>query len=168
MSNSNAGRPPGYTALTPYLVVDGADAAIAFYQQVFGATLVNRLDGVTPDGTPYVGQAELDFGGSGRLQLSDPQPGFGLVAPDPAAEGVSQSIVVYVDDVDAVVARALERGAEVKEQPSDFVSGDRFAAFVDPFGRRWSVMTRDPAVSPEESWRRVEDWWRSMIGGTVS
>ncbi|HEY0247800.1 MAG TPA: VOC family protein [Gryllotalpicola sp.] len=160
-------RADGYTALTPYLVVDGADAAIGFYLAVFGATLVNRLDGVGPDGTPYVGQAELDFGGAGRLQLSDPQPGFGLVAPDAAAAGISQSIVVYVDDVDATVARAAERGAEVAEQPADFVSGDRFAAFVDPFGRRWSVMSRDPAVGPEESWRRVEAWW-GEVSGAVS
>jgi uncharacterized glyoxalase superfamily protein PhnB len=162
MTNAIDGRPSGYTALTPYLVVENAAAAIDFYAAVFGATTVSRLEGTAPDGSTYIGQAELDFGGAGRLQLSDPQPGFGLVAPDPAAGGISQSIVVYVADVDATVARAGELGAEVKEQPSDFVSGDRFAAFVDPFGRRWSVMTRVNDLSAEESERRVAEWWQEI------
>lgn len=69
--------PPGYTALTPYLVVDGAARALDFYASVFGATVVSRNDG--PDGT--VAHAELDFG-TGRLQLSDPAPSMGLIAPD--------------------------------------------------------------------------------------
>lgn len=162
MEHATDGRPHGYTTLTPYLVIENAAAAIEFYSQVFGATTVARLEGTLPDGRSYVGQAELDFGGGGRLQLSDPQPGYGLVAPDPAAPGISQSIVVYVPDVDATIARAAELGAEVKEQPSDFVSGDRFGAFVDPFGRRWSVMTRVEDVSPEESERRVEEWWQQI------
>jgi PhnB protein len=101
------------------------------------------------------------------LQLSDPQPAYGLVAPDPAAAGISQSIMIYVPDVDATVARAAELGAEVKEQPSDFVSGDRFGAFLDPFGRRWAVMTRVEDVSPEESARRVEEWL-AQISSPVS
>ncbi|AYG02106.1 VOC family protein [Gryllotalpicola protaetiae] len=111
---------------------------------------------------PRSRQAELDFGSAGRLQISDPQPGFGLVAPDRTAAGISQSIMIYVPDVDTTIARASELGAEVKEQPSDFVSGDRFGAFVDPFGRRWAVMTRVEDVSPEESAQRVDAWWASI------
>jgi uncharacterized glyoxalase superfamily protein PhnB len=156
------GRPNGYTALTPYLVVENAAAAIDFYAAVFGATTVSRLEGTAPDGSTYIGQAELDFGGAGRLQLSDPQPGFGLVAPDPSAAGITQSIMIYVSDVDATIARATELGAEIKEQPSDFASGDRFGAFVDPFGRRWAVMTRVEDLSSDESARRVEEWWATI------
>jgi uncharacterized glyoxalase superfamily protein PhnB len=162
MQYASDGRPVGYTALTPYLVVENAAAAIDFYADVFGATTVSRLEGTGPDGASYVGQAELDFGGGGRLQLSDPQPAFGIVAPDRNASGISQSIVVYVTDVDATVNRAAELGAEVKEQPANFVSGDRFGAFVDPFGRRWSVMTRVEDISPDESERRVEEWWKQI------
>ena len=50
--------PPGYTSLTPFLCVDGAAAAINFYVSVFGARLVDRMDG---DGDT-VAHAELDFG----------------------------------------------------------------------------------------------------------
>ena len=59
--------PEGYTSLTPFLCIDGASAAIDFYVSVFGAKLVDRMDG--PDGT--VAHAELDFG-NGRLQLCGP------------------------------------------------------------------------------------------------
>ena len=59
--------PDGYTSLTPFLCIDGASAAIDFYVSVFGAKLVDRMDG--PDGT--VAHAELDFG-NGRLQLGAP------------------------------------------------------------------------------------------------
>ncbi|MCL2515817.1 MAG: VOC family protein [Microbacteriaceae bacterium] len=162
MTYAENGRPTGYTALTPYIVVENAAAAIDFYVAVFGATVVLRLEAISDDGEPYIGQAELDFGGAGRLQISDPMPDFGLVAPDRAASGITNSIVIYVTDVDATVARAAELGAEVKEQPSDFVSGDRFAAFVDPFGRRWAVMCRTDDLSSDESARRVEEWWAQI------
>ncbi len=70
--------PEGYTSLTPFLCIDGAAAAIDFYVSVFGAKLVDRMDG--PDGT--VAHAELDFG-NGRLQLGDPHEAYQIAAPDP-------------------------------------------------------------------------------------
>jgi uncharacterized glyoxalase superfamily protein PhnB len=63
-----------------------------------------------------------------------------------------------VADVDAVVAKAVERGAVVREQPATFVTGDRFASLYDPFGHRWAVMTRVEDVSPEEAERRLSEW----------
>ena len=144
--------PPGYTSLTPFLVVDGARAAIAFYTSVFGATVVDVMDG--PDGT--VAHAELDFG-DGRLQLGDPNPQFDLVAA-PGGTAVSHSTCFYCADVDAVVARAKERGAVIREEVSTFVTGDRFGSIVDPFGQRWSVMTRVEDISKEEADRRLAEW----------
>jgi PhnB protein len=144
--------PPGYTSLTPFLVVDGARAAIDFYTAVFGATVVSVMDG--PDGT--VAHAELDFG-HGRLQLSDPNPKFGLVAGD-GGPAVTHSTCLYCPDVDAVVARAVEHGATLREEVSTFVTGDRFGSIVDPFGQRWAVMTRVEDVSKEEADRRLAAW----------
>ena len=148
------GRPEGYTTLTPFLVCSPAAEAIAFYEAVFGATVVSRMDG--PDGT--VMHAELDFG-LGRLQLSDPNDEYGLVAPTGHAQDkVSGSTCIYVADVDAVFDKAVERGATVREKPSTFVTGDRFASIYDPFGHRWAVMTKVEDVSPEEAERRLADW----------
>ncbi|MHA3020057.1 VOC family protein [Mycobacterium sp. BMJ-28] len=149
---SNTAIPQGYTSLTPFLCVDGAAAAIDFYTSVFGATLISRMDG--PDGT--VAHAELDFG-AGRLQLGDPQDAYQLAAPDRTAFA-TQSIGLYCADADAVVARAVEAGATVREPPQTFVTGDRFASIVDPFGRRWTVMTRVEDVTPEEQERRLAEW----------
>jgi PhnB protein len=152
------GKPEGYTTLTPFLVCSPAADAIRFYTEVFGATVVGRMDG--PDGT--VMHAELDLG-DGRLQLGDPNDAYGLVAPSGQAEDkVSGSTCIYVADVDAVFAAAVERGATVREKPTTFVTGDRFASIYDPFGHRWAVMTRVEDVSPEEAERRLNEWAASQ------
>jgi PhnB protein len=69
---------------------------------------------------------------------------------------------LYVADVDAVVERAVEAGSTVREAPSHFVSGDRYASIRDPFGVRWSIMSRVEDLSDEESARRVAEWAASF------
>jgi PhnB protein len=146
------GRPDGFTTLTPFLVCSRAAEAIAFYEAVLGARVVSRLDG--PDGT--VAHADLELG-LGRLQLGDPSEAYGLVAPS-GADAVSASICVYVADVDAVFAAAVERGARVREEPTTFVTGDRYASLVDPFGHRWAIMTKVEELSAQEESRRLAEW----------
>ena len=147
------GRPAGYTTLTPFLVCRPAAAAIDFYVAVFGAAVVERMDG--PDGT--VAHAELDLG-AGRLQLGDPDPRYGLVAPTGDGDADSSSACIYVPDVDAVFAAAVAAGATVREEPATFVTGDRFCSVRDPFGHRWAIMTRVEDVAPEEARRRLAEW----------
>jgi PhnB protein len=144
--------PEGYTSLTPFLCVQGASAAIDFYVAVFGAELVDRMDG--PNGT--VAHAELDFG-NGRLQLSDPNEAYQIAAADPAGFA-THSVALYCGDTDAVVARAEKAGATIREPAQTFVTGDRFASILDPFGQRWTVMTRVEDVSAEERDRRMAEW----------
>ena len=143
--------PEGYTSLTPFLCIDGAAAAIDFYVSVFGAKLVDRMDG--PNG--IVAHAELDFG-NGRLQLSDPQEAYQIAAPDPKAFA-THSVALYCPDVDDVVTRAEQAGATIREPAQTFVTGDRFASILDPFGQRWTVMTRVEDVSPEERDHRMAE-----------
>ena len=81
----------------------------------------------------------------------------GLVAT-PSDEPVCYSIRLYCPDVDAAVERATAAGATLLEPPDTFVSGDRFASIRDPFGVRWSVMTRVEDLSEEESAARVAAW----------
>lgn len=145
------GRPTGSTSLTPHIVVTPARAAIEFYRDVFGA----EVDSVTEMGG-IVAHAELRFP-LGRLTLGEPMADYGLVAPEAGAP-VVYSLALYVTDTDTVVERAVAAGATLREEPITFVSGDRFASVLDPFGVRWSVMTRVVDLSPEESERRVADW----------
>jgi uncharacterized glyoxalase superfamily protein PhnB len=144
--------PEGYTSITPYLCVDGAAKAIEFYQSVFGATTVSRNDG--PNGT--VAHAELDFG-NGRLQLSDPTAEHNLVAPD-GTDQVNHSFVHYRPDVDATYAAAVAAGAKGYGEPETFLTGDRYGAVLDPWGHRWTLMTRVEDVDPQEAERRVNEW----------
>jgi PhnB protein len=154
--SSRNGVPAGYTTITPFLVVDGAARAIEFYTTAFGATEIGRNDG--PDGT--IAHCELDFG-TGRLQLSDPMPAMGLVAPDGTGQ-VNHSYVLYCADVDATFAAAVAAGGTAVEKPSTFVTGDRFAAVMDPFGHRWAILTRVEDVPPDEAKRRVDEWLASQ------
>src|SRR3954449_2687093 len=134
------GVPRGFTSLTPFLALAHAAGALDFYARVVGAGLVDRTRLPGPDGPPVVVHATLDFG-SGRLQVGEANPAFHLVAP-PAGEDDCYSLGLYVPDVDATVDRAVAAGAVVREPVTPFVSGDRFSSIRDPFGVRWSVMTR--------------------------
>lgn len=146
------GIPHGFSSLTPFLAVSPAADAITFYTEVLGARLVSSTPG--PGGG--VLHAEVDFG-QGRLQLGEPNPAYGLVGP---AEGdvASFSLGLYIADVDACVAAAEAAGATIREPLADFVSGDRFASIRDPFGVRWTLMTRVEDLSEEESIARIERW----------
>lgn len=145
------GTPHGFTSITPFLAIDGADRALRFYREVLGARIV---DSVEMEGA--IVHAELDFG-HGRLQIGEPSALSGLVTT-PSEEPVSYSIGLYCPDVDTAVERATAAGATLLESPDTFVSGDRFASIRDPFGVRWSIMTRVEDLSEEESAARVTAW----------
>jgi PhnB protein len=143
--------PEGYPQVTPYLVVDGANAAIEFYANVFGTRERMRLPG--PDGT--VGHAELQLGDS-LIMVADEAPQIGVRGPR-AVGGTPVTISVYVDDVDGVVDRAVNAGAKVLRPVEDQFYGDRVGQFEDPFGHRWSVATHVEDVSPDEMARRAAE-----------
>jgi PhnB protein len=149
--HTDHGTPKGASSITPFLAIPRARDAIGFYREVFGARVVD----VTEMGGTVV-HAVLDFG-HGLLQIGEPVPDYHLVAP-PAGEDDCYSLGLYVTDVDAVVALAEAAGATVREPVANFVSGDRYASIRDPFGVRWSVMTRVEDLSEEESARRVAEW----------
>ena len=154
-AHTTDGRPHGASTLTPFLVIRGAKEALDYYRDVFGArvTDVTEFDGL-------VVHAGLDFG-AGFLQVGEPSPDYGLV-PAPEGDADCYSIGIYVSDIDAVTARAVAAGATVREEPSTFVSGDRFSSVRDPFGVRWSIMTRVEDLSEQESAARVAEWAASF------
>lgn len=150
------GVPHGVTSLTPHLVVHPAAEAIGFYERVLGARVLDvfRMGDL-------VGEASLDLG-NGRFTLGDPMPAYGITTPDPQA--ATYSLAVHIPDVDATVERAVAAGATLREPVTTFVSGDRYGSVVDPYGVRWTVMTRVEDLSPEESARRVAAWAAEQVG----
>jgi uncharacterized glyoxalase superfamily protein PhnB len=141
--------PDGYNTLTPYLVCQGADDAIRFYSEAFGATEMVRMPG--PAGS--VMHAELRMGTS-VLMLSDENPDRGALSPQTVG-GSPVSIFIYTEDVDALYARAVKAGARGVAPPADMFWGDRFAQLVDRFGHSWAMATHTEDVSPEEMGKRM-------------
>ena len=143
--------PDEYPRISPYLIVDGAADAIDFYGSVLGAT--QRGDSmVAPDGK--VGHAELELGGS-VIMLADEFPEMGAVGPRTVG-GTPVTLHVYVEDVDAVFARALGLGATQVQAVTDQFYGDRSGLFDDPWGHRWNVATHVEDVPPEEMGERAK------------
>ncbi len=140
--------PPGYAALTPYLFVPDPATAIAFYQAAFGATERMRL--MMPDGA--IGHAEIDIGDS-VMMLGGPWPQMGFAPPEGGT--VPVMLHLYVDDVDAVYARAVAAGALPMTPVEMKFYGDRSGSVRDPFGHRWTISTHVEEVSTEEAQRRI-------------
>lgn len=142
--------PEGYHTATPYLIVDGASAALDFYKRAFGAQELFRMP--TPDGK--VGHCEMQIGSS-RLMMADENPQMGAKGPK-AYGGSPLSLMLYVEDVDAFVKRAVDAGAKIDRPIADQFYGDRSGGIVDPFGHRWYIATHKEDVSPEEMDRRMK------------
>ena len=143
--------PDDYPRLMPYLHLDGAEAAIAFYSKVLGST--ERLRMPAPGGK--IGHAELDLGDS-VLMLADEFPEMDIRGPN-AFGGSAVTMNVYVEDVDQVYETALAEGAEALRPPEDQFYGDRMAQFRDPFGHRWSISARTEILTPEEMEKRAAE-----------
>ncbi len=141
--------PDGYHTATPYLIVKGAARAIDFYKQVFGATEIMRFPG--PGGT--IGHAEIKIGDS-PIMLADEMPQMGYRAPQ-ASGGSPVSLMLYVQDVDKVVDKAVKAGAKLERPVADQFYGDRNGTIHDPFGHVWTIGTHKEDVSPEEMKRRM-------------
>jgi PhnB protein len=145
--------PDTYRRVTPCLVVQGGVKALEFYAEVFGATERMRFPG--PGGT--VAHAELQIGDSVVI-VEDEVPERGTKAPPPGGvAGSPTSLFIYVEDVDAVVARAVELGATLQRPPQDQFYGDRDGYVVDPFGHGWIIATHVEDVAPEELARRMAE-----------
>ena len=144
--------PDGYPQVTPYLCVDGAAAAIEFYEKAFGAT--ERMRMPSPGGK--VGHAELELGES-IIMLADEHPEMGVLSPK-SIGGSPVTISVYVEDVDAVFDAAVAAGAIAVRAVEDQFYGDRSGQLEDPFGHRWSVASHVEDVPPEEMEKRMAEF----------
>jgi PhnB protein len=147
--------PDGYRTATPYLIVRGAAEAIEFYKRAFGATEMLRM--TDPQGR--VGHAEIKIGDS-VIMLADEHPAMGYRGPR-SLGGSSVSILLYLEDVDAVFERAVKAGAKAHRPVIDQFYGDRSGTLEDPFGHIWTVATHVEDVPPEEMKRRAETAMKS-------
>lgn len=143
--------PEGYRTVTPHLVCDKAGEAIDFYKKAFGAVELARMPG--PDGR--IMHAELRIGDS-AIMLADAFPEFGSQGPL-ALKGSPVTIHLYLNDADAVWARALEAGARPTMELADMFWGDRYGQVADPFGHLWSIATHKRDMTDEQIMEAMRD-----------
>jgi PhnB protein len=149
MSSKVKPIPQGYHTATPYLIVNDGAKAIEFYKRAFGATELFRMAG--PDGK--IGHAEIKIGDS-PIMLADEVPAMGHRSPQ-SLGGSPVSILLYVEDVDAVFNHAVAAGAKVARPVADQFYGDRTGGVTDPFGHAWYIATHKEDVSSEELQKRA-------------
>ena len=136
--------PKGYHAITPYLVVNGGKAAIAYYKKAFGAKLKVEM----PMPGDKVGHAELQINDS-MIMLADEFFEAGFKSPT-SYGGAAVTIVLYVKDCDAVFKKAIKAGGRIFKPMQDQFYGDRSGTLVDPFGHVWTICTHKKDVSAKD------------------
>lgn len=139
--------PEGFGTVTPFLNVKGAGDAIEFYKKAFGVEERSRLK--MPDGT--VAHAELQLGSS-KIMMAEASRD----APTKA------SLHLYVEDCDALWARATAAGCKIEMPISDMFWGDRYGVLSDPYGNRWAIATHKEDMSSEEMQKRGIEAMKTM------
>lgn len=137
--------PDGMHSVTPHLICAGASDAIEFYKKAFNAVELVRMPG--PKGRLM--HAMILVEGS-PVMLVDEMPEWGALSPK-SLKGSPVTIHLFVEDVDAFVARAVGAGARITMPIADMFWGDRYGKIEDPFGHHWSVATHQRDMSPEET-----------------
>jgi len=133
--------PQGLHSITPQLVIKGAQKAIDFYREALGAELLHAMPG--PNGSIMHAAVRI---GEGTIFVSDASE---------FAKPTTANLYVYVEDVDAVFARAVKAGATVAAPLANMFWGDRWGMVADPFGNLWQLGTHTEEVTPEEMQQRM-------------
>ena len=134
--------PEGYPRVMPYLLYEDSDAALDFLTSAFGFREKFRMT----DDDGRINHAEVELG-DGVIMLGT--PGSDYKNPKRLG-GKTQSVYVYVDDVDAHYEKAKAAGAKIVREPEDQFYGDRNYGVEDPEGHEWYFGTHVRDVSPEE------------------
>lgn len=145
--------PDSYRRVTPCLTVQGAAKALEFYAAVFGATERMRFPG--PGGT--ILHAEVQIGDSVVMIEDEDRRRRTKAPPSGGLPGFPAYLFIYVEDVDTVIARAVELGATLYRHAQDQFYGDRDGYIIDPFGHGWAVASHVEDVTPDEMARRMAE-----------
>ena len=149
--------PQGLHTVTPGLVVRGAAQAIDFYKKALGAKELMRMPG--PDGK--IMHAELKIGDS-VIFISDEVPGMGNTKSPQTLGGCTNTLNVFVPDVDQVFKQAISAGAKEAMPVADQFWGDRYGSLIDPFGFMWGIGTHKEDLSEAEMKKRAQDFFAKM------
>jgi PhnB protein len=136
--------PEGFHAVTPLLVCRGAERALDFYKNAFGA----EIESVSKDDGQHVTHAQIKIGDS-IVMLTEEFPAYHCVSPL-SLNGSPVTLHIYTADADAAFAKAVAAGAQVTMPLMDAFWGDRYGQVTDPFGHHWSIATHKQELTQEE------------------
>jgi PhnB protein len=145
--------PENCEGFIPYLIVNGAEDALAFYVRAFGGQkgIVLKMN----DG--QIGHAEVIIGRT-RIMLAEENPDWGIQGAK-SLGGCPLALTLYVEDVDALTKQATDAGMTVKKELADQFYGDRMVTLSDPYGYEWCLGTHIEDVSQEEIERRMKEMY---------
>ena len=121
----------------PHVFVSNGQAAMDFYKEVFNAAEGEKM--MAPDGRRLM-HGEIVVDGHKLFisdEFSESEGGSGKTPQ--TLGGTSVRITLNVDDADAVVKRAVARGAQIRMPVQNMFWGARYGKFIDPFGHEWGV-----------------------------
>ncbi len=145
-----------YHTLTPYIILNDAEAAIRFYKDAFGATERYRLTGLEGRGIMH---AEMNFGDT-VLMLADECPQWATKSAK-SLGGSPTRFVLAVPDAHKAFEKAVQAGCKAIRPVTDMFYGERSGCVEDPFGFVWTVSMHIEDVAPEEMQRRMEEMFRT-------
>lgn len=153
MSAEKRGVPENSSVIIPRLFCEDPAKEIDFCVGALGAVELGRRQG--PDGA--VVHALLTIRDE-MIMIESEWPSLPSRAPAP--DGSSPVVIfLYVEEVDQVVERASEFGAETLVPAQDQFWGDRIAWIMDPSGHVWTLATRVEETTPEERNQR----WSQVV-----
>ena len=126
--------------VTPYLIIDGASAAIDWYREALGAEEVSRMTG----GAGRIAHAEIRIGSS-PVFIGDEHVHYEDIHGPLRIGGTAVYLDLETDEVAAVFERAIAAGATPIRQPTDPAMPIQSAKFRDPFGHVW-LLTRSAEI----------------------
>ena len=122
-------KPAGYTSLSPYFIVKGAQQFIDLLKLIFNAKELRRFD--MPDGTIMHAELQLD---DSVIMLGESSDKF---------EPVPLVLHVYVPNLDETFEKAIAAGCEpIKAPATQDGDTDRRGTFKDFAGNMWSIGTQ--------------------------
>lgn len=135
-------RPQGWATVNPVALTQDPDRLIDFMRHVFGGH--EHTEARTTDIDGLLIHAEFQIG-EVTFTIGERKPGW------PHLPLLAQ---VYVPDVRAALARAVEKGAEIITEPTDLY-GFLFSRVLDPLGNMWWVYEHGEA--PDIDWSDDSD-----------
>lgn len=137
--------PEGYNTVNPWLITREGSKLIAFIEKVFEGKEDSYSKWFDDDG--LIIHAEVKIGNSV----------IGIFEAKPDWPFTPCFLQIYVDKMEEVVQRAINNGAQIITEPSDFVYGEKLARIKDPFGNIWWLNERMDEVNWEDESQRLAE-----------